>query len=241
MAHEIRFVWTVPRSVSTSFERMMSERGDHLVIDEPFSRSYYYGPDRRSARYDATMAQSSAPEIIEEIEQAAEEGPVFVKDMAYQASEVLSRELLQRFSNSFLVRHPAATLRSLARRWPDFTDEEAGWSRLGEAADLVESLDRPLVVLDADSLCHDPERVVKAWCERMGLPFIKEALSWQAGMRPEWDLWEEWHGSSSRATGFTTLEPPPPPPGPDEARLLEAYQTALPVYERLSGHAIGAG
>ncbi len=51
MSHRITFLWTVPRSVSTSFERMMMERGDHVVFDEPFSRSYYFGPDRRSARY----------------------------------------------------------------------------------------------------------------------------------------------------------------------------------------------
>ena len=49
-----------------------------------------------------------------------------MKDMAYQALDVLDAELLQRFRNSFLVRDPASTLRSLARHWPDFTDEEAG-------------------------------------------------------------------------------------------------------------------
>src|SRR3712207_9437478 len=117
MGHRIIVMWTVPRSVSTSFERMVSARGDHLVIDEPFSRSYYYGPDRLSSRYTDPLPESSADEILESIARAAAERPVFVKDMAYHAASLLSPELLRRFDNCFLVLDPAATLRSLARRW----------------------------------------------------------------------------------------------------------------------------
>ena len=61
MRHRIIVLWTVPRSVSTSFERMMSARGDHAVFDEPFSRSYYFGPDRRSWRYTDSLPDSSRP------------------------------------------------------------------------------------------------------------------------------------------------------------------------------------
>jgi hypothetical protein len=109
MSHRITFLWTVPRSVSTSFERMMMERGDHVVFDEPFSRSYYFGPDRRSARYTESLPDSSAEQILSQIEDAARERPVFVKDMAYQAATLLGTDLLKRFDNCFLVRDPAAT------------------------------------------------------------------------------------------------------------------------------------
>ena len=71
MSHRITFLWTVPRSVSTSFERMMSERGDHTVLDEPFSRSYYFGPDRRSPRFTETLPQSSVKETLQAIETAS--------------------------------------------------------------------------------------------------------------------------------------------------------------------------
>jgi hypothetical protein len=239
MSHRITFLWTVPRSVSTSFERMMMERGDHVVFDEPFSRSYYFGPDRRSARYTESLPDSSAEEVLAEIEEAARERPVFVKDMAYQAATLLGTSLLNRFDNCFLVRDPAATLRSLARRWPDFSDEETGWAHLGEAVRLVDALGQPRVVLDADLLCGDPAGVVAQWCERMGLPYIADALNWEPGMRAEWGLWEEWHASSVRSTGFSELPEPPPPPTPDEARVYEAYQEALPIYRELSADAIG--
>ena len=74
MSHRVILLWTVPRSVSTSFERMISARGDHVVFDEPFSRSYYYGPDRRSARYTETLPDSSAEQVLESIENAALSG-----------------------------------------------------------------------------------------------------------------------------------------------------------------------
>jgi hypothetical protein len=34
-------LWSIPRSVSTGFERMMMERGDFKVIHEPFSYFFY--------------------------------------------------------------------------------------------------------------------------------------------------------------------------------------------------------
>ncbi|WP_051706059.1 sulfotransferase family protein [Nocardioides aequoreus] len=238
MSYPVIVLWSVPRSVSTSFERMVSERGDHTVLDEPFSRAYYFGPDRHSQRYAETIPHSAAREVLEEIEEAAEERPVFVKDMAYHAVDLLEADVLGRFRNSFLVRHPSGALRSLARRWPDFTDAETGWPDLGRAADVVEEVGQPLVVVDANRLCDDPDAVVERWCERIGLDHRPETLTWEPGMRPEWELWEEWHASTSRTTGFGTMSPPPSPPGDDEPRLQEAYADALPVYERLVAHAL---
>ena len=201
MSHRITVLWSVPRSVSTSFERMMSARGDHAVFDEPFSRSYYYGPDRRSARFTETLPHSSAEQVLEEIEAAAQERPVFVKDMAYQAATLLGPDLLTRFHNCFLVRDPAATLRSLAKRWPDFSDEESGWGPLAQAAQIVEALGQPLVVLDAELLCRDPAAVVSDWCARMDLPYLAEALTWSRAC------------VTSGASGPTGTGSPRTPPG----------------------------
>jgi len=234
------FLWSVPRSVSTSFERMMSARGDHRVFDEPFSLRYYFSPERRSSRFEETLPRSTAAELIEDIETAAQHTPVFVKDMAYQAADLLEPSLLERFRNCFLVRDPSATLRSLEGHWPDFTDEETGWDALGRAADVVEKIGQPLVVIDAARLCEDPRGVVSAWCDAVDLPFVEDALSWEPGMRPEWETWEDWHSSTASSTGFQELDEPPPAPTRAEPRLFQAYEEALPVYERLVAHAITA-
>jgi Sulfotransferase domain len=231
-------MWSVPRTVSTSFERMMVARGDHTVFDEPFSKHYYFGPERRSDRFEEELPGSSPDELLAEIEQAAEERPVFVKDMAYQASVLLEPETIGRFRNSFLVRDPAASLRSLAKHWPDFTDEETGWDALGRAADVVSAAGQEVVVVEANRLCDDPAAVVSAWCKAMDLDFVEDALTWKPGMRDDWELWDEWHETTSQATGFEELRDPPPPPTPHEPRLREAYERAAPIYERLVRQAL---
>jgi hypothetical protein len=236
MSHRITVLWTVPRSVSTSFERMMIERGDHIVFDEPFSRSYYYGPERRSDRFTESIPASSDSELLDMLEKAAAERPVFVKDMAYHALGVLTPDVLGRFQNCFLVREPATALRSLSRRWPDFSVEEAGWDALGRAADVVESLGQPLVVVDAAELCSDPAGVVAAWCAAMDLPFMEGALTWEPGMRPEWELWSDWHTTTSESSGFRPLRDDAAVP--DEPRLRDVYERANRVYRRLLEHAV---
>ena len=238
MTHPVTVLWSVPRTVSTSFERMVSARGDHTVFDEPFSQAYYYGPERVSDRYDNDLPDSSAEQVLAAIGRAAEERPVFVKDMAYQAEPYLSAGALGDFRNSFLVREPASTLRSLHGHWPDFTDAETGWEALDRAADAVALAGQPLVVVDAARLCRDPARVVSAWCDAMGLDFREDALTWEAGMRPEWELWGEWHASTAASTGFGELGDAADPPTADEPRLLAAYERAQPVYERLAALAL---
>ena len=111
----------------------MIERGDHTVLDEPFSARYYFSSERRSLRYDVEEPESTGGRVLERILSEAELAPVFVKDMAYHATGLLSGEFLSHFTNTFLIREPEATLTSFARKWPDFTDEEAGFSALGQA------------------------------------------------------------------------------------------------------------
>jgi hypothetical protein len=155
-----------------------------------------------------------------------------VKDMAYHVDAIASPQLLDRFVNTFLVRDPAEALPSLAARWPDFTDEEAGYAALAHLVALVERRDGDVVIVDSDDLCRDPAGTVRAYCERVGIPFLPEALRWEPGMRPEWELWRDWYGATATGTGFrppTAVAPPPP----DEPRLARAYDRCAPIYAEL--------
>ena len=44
-------LWSVPRSISTAFERVFVERDDLEFLHEPFSAAYYFSEDRPSDRY----------------------------------------------------------------------------------------------------------------------------------------------------------------------------------------------
>ena len=214
---------------------MMMERGDVTVFHEPFSVRYYYGATKRSDRYDEVRGDGDPDAIVAMLETAAADRPVFVKDMAYHVVGLVDDEFVGRFAHSFLVRDPARTISSLAAVWPDFTDEEVGFDALGALAGRV---GEP-VVIDGDELRRDPEGVVRGWCDRVGLPFVAEALTWSPGMRDEWGLWEEWHGDVARSSGFTPPDDGEPPERTDP-RVAGAYERARPIYDDLRRRAVRA-
>ena len=160
-------LWATPRTVSTAFERMMIERDDHLVLDEPWSRAYYFGPDRRSDRYPLTFPESTYAAVESGVLAAGSTSPVFVKDMAYHAAPGITDEALASMTHTFLIRDPLAALSSLHRRWPDFTDDEAGYGAQRDLFDRVVAVTGAVpAVVDSDALVADPGRVVAAWCKR---------------------------------------------------------------------------
>jgi hypothetical protein len=223
-------LWSVPRSASTAFERSMMARGDLTVLHEPFSLHYYFGPRKRSTRYDDVRPEADPDAILATIADAP--GPVFLKDMAGHVADLVDDGFLARFTHTFLVRDPARTIPSLATKWPDFTDEEAGFEPLLRLVDLVTARDGTPVVVDADDLLRDPPAMMRAYCDAVGLDFRPDALHWEAGMPPEWEVWADWHEGAARSTGFGSPSSTPPP-ARDDPRVEAAYERCAPVYERL--------
>jgi len=60
-------LWSVPRSISTAFERVFVERDDFEVLHEPFSDAYYYyGEDKLSDRYADVEPEGGGGEQLRE-------------------------------------------------------------------------------------------------------------------------------------------------------------------------------
>lgn len=232
--HRVIALWGVPRSVSTAFERVMRARGDLEVFHEPFLAFYYHGEERASERY-AGEREPDGPQrpeaIRERLLEAASERPVFFKDLAYYLSRRMSLETIAGIESTFLIRHPSLALASLYRLQPDSSFEETGYEAQLELMRLVrESSGEPLVVVDAERLKGDPAVVHRDYCERVGLPFIPEALEWQRGSpSEEWAPWERWHKEAMRSSA---IEPP------TEEQLVAVESDAAPegvpgdVYQR---------
>jgi hypothetical protein len=224
-------LWATPRTVSTAFERMMIERGDRLVLDEPWSRAYYFGPERRSDRYALTFPESTYAAV--EAGVLASDEPVFLKDMAYHAAPGITDDALRAITHTFLIREPRAALRSLHRRWPDFTDDEAGYAAQHALFDrVVEVTGSTPAVIDSDELRADPNRVIADWCDRVGIDHRPESLRWEPGMQPEWQLWRSWYENAAASTGFA----PPAPPHPDgdlPERVAELLPSASIAFDAL--------
>ena len=57
-------------------------------------------------------------------------------------------------------------------------------------------------VVDAEDLLIDAGSVVKQYCEKVGIPFLPESLTWEPEFKQEWKDWEMWHLDAGDSTGF---------------------------------------
>jgi hypothetical protein len=232
-------LWAVPRSLSTAFERVFVERDDLEVLHEPFSAAYYYGPDRLSERYadEAPKPENSYESVLAEVFRPREKR-LFMKDMPYQAKSVMSREFISRFANTFIIRDPKYVLSSLYKMWPDFTLEETGFEQIYWAFRYAEEAGQDPVVVDAMTFSENPVGILSVYCERVGIPFRPDALSWEPGEVEKWKSWEGWHEAAQQSTGIERAERRDPElPG----ELQEAYEECLPYYYALAAHTISPG
>lgn len=214
----------------------MRARGDLKVLSEPFSVPYYLGDTPVSDRFAGSGSEASLGEwskVAREIEEAAQRGPVFVKDMAYHVAPCLGHELVRGYRNTFIVRHPGRSLRSLKRLFPDFTAEEAGFEQQHRLMRLVaEACSGDLVVIDGDHLRRAPAAVVDDYCRRVGLPSVPGSLNWEPGLVRDWQPWEEWHGEVAASSGIRPPayeREPEAPEGVDR----DLYTSCLDHYERM--------
>lgn len=232
-------LWSTPRSVSTAFDKMMRGRGDHRVFTEPFSVAYYFGPDRPSERFAGeTLPRSSYADVWGDIVTAADRSPVFVKEMAHHLGPGLTAATVARFTNSFLIRDPARAVPSFLAKWADVTDEELGYVAQHRAFDLVRRTGATPPVIDADDLCADPESIVSAWCEAVGIEHRADTLTWRAGMPDEWLIWADWF---ERAAASTCFDPPDQrPPPPVDAAVADRIERCREHYDVLRAHRLRA-
>ena len=178
-------LWAVPRSTSTAFEWMIRQRGDMTCFHEPFGEAWYQGEDPVWPRLTTDSKRTpglTLQSVMDKLLAAAECGPVFSKDFPHYVDHMWDAAFLSKFTHSFLIRAPAKTITSMYDKWPDFHEKEVGFAEQRALFELIQDRDgTPPPVLDSDDLLEDPDSMVEAWCDAVGIPFVQEALSWKPG------------------------------------------------------------
>ena len=131
---------------------------------------------------------------------------VFVKDLAY-AIDTRFDAILSGYTHTFLIRHPSKVLQSWKRTlykesdgpYESFKLSQCPSSRIPpgfffkESYDLYnhikENFDSNPVVIDADDLLMNPGRVLKAYCNAVGIPYSADLLHWD----PNSDVIKTWN------------------------------------------------
>jgi hypothetical protein len=240
--HKILALWATPRSTSTAFEWMMRMRGDMTCFHEPFGEPWYQGeaPLWPRLRPESPRTPGLTFESVwAELQAAAGQGPVFTKDFPHYIEHMWDDAFLAYFTHSFLIRDPAKVATSMYKHWPDFLLKETAFVEQRRLFDRVSrQLGHPPPVIDSDDLLENPHGIVAAYCKALGIPFMAEALSWEAGDRGEvsWYDGGSWHANLRNSDG---LKPQPRRTmdiSEAPQRVKEIYDILLPHYRQLHAH-----
>lgn len=236
-------LWTHPRSRSTAFERVMMERGDMIVLHEPFSYLYHVREHRSviNQEYVAPTHPTTYEGIRGHIDDCAAQGLVFFKDMAVHCWSHLQEDtgFVGRLANTFLIREPASAIASFYAKHPEFSCDEIGYEQLWQLFCCVRETTQCLpVVIDADELVADPNGMLGAYCTAVGLPFMPQALQWKTGHQAVWDIWRQWHVDVSQSTELTPRTNVYAITVDNSVRLRTFHDYHLPFYQALHRHRI---
>ena len=215
---------------------MMRQRGDLACFHEPFGMAWYQGPEARAPRpapLEKQRPEATFDKIWTDILTAAEKRPVFVKDMPHHTDHMWDDAFLDRITHSFLIRDPAKVLASLHRSYQKagmedgFEAHEISFGPQQQLFDIVTKRNgKKPIVLDSDDLLEDPNTMVCTYCEAIGIPFIRKALSWEPGARDD-VLWYDgnddvWHASLRDSDGLKAIP--------------RKYVDPMTLPQNLSGH-----
>jgi hypothetical protein len=229
-------LWSAPRSRSTAFARMMAERGDRVVVHEPFSQVVDFG----EAKVGDHVAHTEA-DVLTSLRAIAAEKPVFFKDTTdfHYPALLADDAFLAAATHTFIIRHPAEAIASHYELNPKLGRDEIGFAWLHEIFEAVRAAGGATpVVIDSDDLLDRPADTVRAYCAAVGIPFLPDALIWQPGMRSEWRATSRWHESTSRTAGFSREKNDRADAVAANPVLRAYHDYHLPYYEQLRAAAL---
>jgi hypothetical protein len=237
-------MWSGPRNVSTAFMRAWGNRGDTLVVDEPFYAHYleYTGlehPGReaviasheRDWRRVVTALLAPVPESVRILYQ---------KQMAHHLLPHMGREWLRSMTHAFLIRDPRRMLASLGEKLGEFDLLATGLPQQVEIFDhVIRTKGRVPPVVDTADLLEAPEPMLRALCAALDVEFSPRMLSWPPGPRATDGIWaRHWYERVEQSTGFE--QPAEEDRTALTGRLAEIEQQCRPLYEKLREHRLRA-
>jgi hypothetical protein len=201
-------MWSGPRNISTAMMRAWENRGDTAVWDEPLYAYYLHKTGIRHPGADEVIAAGETDwrKVV-----AAITGPIpagmpifFQKHMTHHLLDEIDRGWLDQLTNCFLIRDPAEVVASYSRTRDGAVLDDVGVVQQAEIYDyLCARGGRAPVVIDARDVLQNPEGMLRALCDAVGVAFTARMLSWPAGPRETDGVWSRyWYDSVIASTGF---------------------------------------
>jgi hypothetical protein len=229
-------MWSGPRNISTAMMRAWNNRGDTVVIDEPFYACYLKATGKEHPGAEEVIATGEIDwrKVVAQLTGPIPKGKriFFQKQMTHHLLPEVDRQWLDGVTNCFLIRDPRDVIASYIKKRDDPALEDLGYVQQAEIFDFVRASANSLPpILDAKDVLQNPERMLRLLCEAVGVEFSDSMLSWPAGLRETDGGWaKHWYGEVAKTTSFRPYRPT------DQQvpeRLREIYERCRECYERL--------
>ena len=262
--HPIVYLISPPRSLSVAFLRVAQGLG-FTIFHEPLQSAYvnihsyelahaWFRPD----------APQSCTEPLNAITLAAQEGPVFVKEMSFAVEEFLDQhdELLKnpQVHFVFLMRNPHHAAISYYNKLPIAQEQEKlitilGYRPLYKIFQHVKqhAINPPSIIFSEDLYLH-PEETVRTFCDHVHIPWDPQAMKWSplgsgfSGVS-DWheikypEMTHHWHVEAIQSDGLSkprtyAVDPTFEESAPEHREaFVEAYRKNKSYYDLLAQEA----
>ncbi len=206
-------MWSGPRNISTAMMRAFENRGDTVVVDEPFYACYLHATGIRHPMCEEIIASQSTDWAAVAAALSADRDDVqiiYQKQMTHHMLPGIDLAWTRRLRNCFLIRDPRYVVNSYVRKRDTVTQDDIGIKRQFELfLELSELSGQDIPVIDSTQFLLDPEAGLRRLCQRLGIPFSDSMLHWPRGRRASDGVWAaHWYEAVENSTGFQAFSAP---------------------------------
>ena len=234
-------MWSGPRNISTALMRSWESRSDTFVIDEPFYAHYlsvtnvdHPGRDEivQSGETDQSVVSKG---LISDIDDSC--SIYFQKHMTHHMIPSVGRDWMKDVVNCFLIRNPKDMILSYTKVNSNLSMHLLGLEEQYELFEYVTKINgRAPPVVDSKDILLDPRETLRLLCEKIGVVFSEEMLSWSKGVRDTDGIWAKyWYDNVINSTGFNIYRQKD-----DDvpSKYLGLYDECIKIYDELAKYKI---
>jgi hypothetical protein len=147
----------------------------------------------------------------------------------------IDRSFLSSMVNCFLIREPERVIASYTAVRSEPTLEDIGFIQQAELFDHVIKITGDIpIVIDSREFLQNPEAMLRAICDKLGVKFDDKMLKWASGPRESDGVWAKyWYESVWNSTSFTVY---PEKPVTLDSQNRKMAEQAQPYYDMLFEH-----
>ena len=204
-------LWSGPRNISTALMYSFAQRTDTRVYDEPLyahylkntkANEYHPGADDILA-----SLENDGKKVVDMMTGGHDKPVVFFKNMTHHLLD-LDRDFMKGVINVILTRDPVEMLPSFAKVIDNPSMNDVGYELHMDLLNYFESNKIEPIVLDSRHVLLNPEKTLSLLCQKIGIRFDDNMLSWTPGERPEDGVWAKyWYDHVHESNSFSKYKP----------------------------------